>query len=37
MESVDGSRFHDVIATISKYDGGKEGAAVEGEERAGVQ
>ena len=37
MESVDGSRFHDAGPTVAKCDGGEEGAAVESEERAGIQ
>ena len=37
MEGVDGNRFHDAGPAVAKDDGGKMGAAVEGEERAGVQ
>ncbi len=37
MDGVDGSRFHDVGPTITKDDRGNQGAAVESEERAGMQ
>ncbi len=37
MEGIDGSRLHDAGPAVAKDYGGKMGAAVEGDERAGVQ
>jgi hypothetical protein len=36
VEGVDGNRFHDAGPAVTKDDGGKMGAAVEGDEGARV-